>query len=310
MDSHKSDREEINKNEGNVSPLRELVMLLTNFSESMSIVLELLLEYQFSIIKLVPITAFNPRWIINSMMILHENCRRMFHKDPNSLKILIYKYNSGEKVEEYVFSNNMTIYADVITICYLHHVINRRSFTHCKLVYRLMKLMKNKYHIIQTYKEMSLDRRMLTFHRIALSYPSISFDMACDKDSFSFIFFSEAFSHWNLPNVFCSPWLALIIPVLNSDYKTPLALLLAMAAILDHNKPCYLLYQRVVALYTSEVFSKCFKLELCKKWGIVYMTENEYNFAPYFTTARESAINVISSLKENDPNLQYVLSKI
>lgn len=309
MDPHKLDCEEVHKDEENVCPLRRLVTLLTEFfSQRMSTILEILLLYKFSVTQVFPIIAFNPKLIINSMMTQHEKCMSMIHKDRNYLKILVYKYNSGDKVEVYVFSNNMTISADVITICFLNYIMKNPYYKQCQPMHDLMVLMKSKY-IIQTDTEANLDPQMLTLNRITFSYPSVSFDIArYDKNNHVFLSLSKTF--FNLPHVFCSPWSASLIPVLNSDYKTPLALLLAIAVMFNENKSCYLLYQRIVALYTSEVFPTCFKLELCKRWGIVYMIGNEYNFAPYFTTARGIAIQVISSLMTNDPSLQYVLSKI
>lgn len=299
---------QINEMEENSCPLYHLVMILKAISQTPSILPEIFFLHEFSCNMLYPIEVFNLKNLIEYMVKANEMYRNFIHRNPVEFEMLVYKYNSGEEVKEYVFSNNMMLYVDVIIICYLYYIVEPCSPDH-QLACDLMKMMKQKYFI----KDESSNPNEITLFQIILSYPSISFGML-HYNTVPILnhikSFSQCFS--NLPNMFLiSPWLASIIPVLGSDYKTPLAILVAMAVILDNdNKFSYLLYQRILVLYTSEIFPKSVKLELSKNWGIVYMIGNEYKYAPYFTINRENAIKIIILLRQNDPSLNYTLSMI
>ena len=48
-----------------------------------------------------------------------------------------------------------------------------------------------------------------------------------------------------------------------------------MTVVLENsNKPCYVLYQRILTLYTSEVFPRRLKLAICRHLGIIHKEEN------------------------------------
>lgn len=47
---------------------------------------------------------------IESMMKIHAKCTTAILKNPTYLRKLVYKYNSGDKEEEYIFFNNMYVF--------------------------------------------------------------------------------------------------------------------------------------------------------------------------------------------------------
>lgn len=305
MDLHKSDSEEINENGGNTYSLHTLVTTIKTLSRQRPIFLEVYFLNKFSKNKLIPLKSFNPRWIIDRMIEIHAKCTKVILKNPNYLTKLVYKYNSNGKKEEFVFSNNMPFYVDIMTICFLY-IAKIIKFEDLKPVNDLMTIMRTKYYIFNTD---SFGTQIITINKIILSYPSVITDLLCFNNVSPSIF--NILLQWNLTKIFCLPWLALIIPVLRFEFKIPLTLLLAMAVALDsENKPSYVLYQRILALYTSEVFSRNFKLKMCIKWGIIYKKGREYKFAHYFTRLREKAVDLILSIKVNDPSVGYTLSQI
>jgi len=313
MDPHESDREETNENRRNIyCPLHKLVTILKTFPQNLRVFPEISLLDEFSRTKFFPFMVFNPKWIIERMLRIHRECANYICKNPTYLKNLVYKYNYDEKEEEYVFSNNMMFHADIITICFLYYIVEEHETHRTQSMDDLMIMMKIKYRIRLKYDErMMSDPQIVTLEKIIFSFPSIIFGMFYHNDVKILNFLSKILFDWNLTNIFCSPWLASIIPVLETEFKTPLALLLVVIAALDvENKPTYVLYQRILTLYTSELFPKRLKLKLCKKLGIVYKTENEYKFASYFTTHRAKILDLLISLKRNDPSLEFTLSKI
>lgn len=61
------------------------------------------------------------------MIKVYRNNERKMHVEPSDIDRLIYKYNSDNEQKEYIFSNNMTIYNDVIIICYLYCIMTIES---------------------------------------------------------------------------------------------------------------------------------------------------------------------------------------
>jgi len=115
----------------------------------------------------------------------------------------------------------------------------------------LMIMMKSKYCILcsDDCVRMGSDSQ-ITLHKVVFSYPSIIFGMFYYKGVTILNFLSKILFNCDLTNIYCS-WLASIIPVLEIDKNTPLALLLAMIVVLDReNKPSYVLYQQILTLYT------------------------------------------------------------
>lgn len=168
----------------------------------------------------------------------------------------------------------------------------------------------------------------ITLYTIAYSFPSISyswlgFEPDINESLNSSHYISTTFPGLILNKILVCPILASIIPRLNSNF-VPIALLVAINVkanqmINDDLKipnytdiPLNIIYKRILALRSSEVFPTRLKLELCKMWGIVQKdTERgEYKYADYFATYRQEAIDIISEIKSQDPDLQNILSEI
>jgi len=305
MDAHKSDHKETIENSRNLLDL--LIMILKRYSgKDNQFLPEIQFLKDFSLTEIAPLTSCQPRTIIERMMKIHAEYTSVILKNPNYLNMFIYKYNFGEKEEEYIFSNNMPFYIDVITICFLQ-IMGMTKVDHVHPAIKdLIAIMREKYCV--SYAK-NFESIIMTESEIAISYPSISIPLYYYNNIFNpslLLLLHISNLHFYLP--WCS-WLALIIPVIESEFKTPLALLLAMATVFDNDKPSYVLYQRILAFYTSEVFPRHFKLEICTCLGIVYKEEDKYRFASYFTKHREEAIKLISA-NINDTSIEYTLSQI
>ncbi|KYN37279.1 hypothetical protein ALC56_08336 [Trachymyrmex septentrionalis] len=314
MNLHKSNSEETNEDERSVCPLRILVAILKTHSEKLPTLLEIQFLNEFSL-NYIPLSSFQPKIFIESMMKVHAECTTAILENPTYLRKLVYKYNSGEREEEYIFSNNMSFYIDIMTLCFLHIVLVTKVEYVSPAMNDLIAIMRKKYCVaVSNFGELLINE--ITEMKVVISYPSVFIDLLYNfNNKISCPAFKRSciniLREWNLINIFCMPWLALIIPVIESEYKKPLALLLAMAVTLDtHNKSSYVLYQRIVTFYTSEVFPRNLKLTMCVNWGIIYKKKNIYKFAPYFTKLRKKAINLIKSIKVNDNSLEYTLHQI
>ncbi|KYM89602.1 Myosin heavy chain, muscle [Atta colombica] len=80
--------------------------MLKNF-ERLPVLLEVQFLKEFSLTEVIPLASCQPRTIIESMIKIHAECTTAILKKPDYLTKLVYKYSSGEKEEEYVFSNNV-----------------------------------------------------------------------------------------------------------------------------------------------------------------------------------------------------------
>ncbi|KYQ47428.1 hypothetical protein ALC60_13549 [Trachymyrmex zeteki] len=309
MDLHKSHRKETNENEKSVCLLNILVTILKKNSEQLPVLFEVRFLEEISLTEIIPTTLIQLRMFIEYMMKIHAECTTIILKDPTYLRKVVYKYNFDEKEEEYVFSNNMPFYIDVTIMCFMYIMQITKVGTVKFALNDLITIMKRKYHIPHT--NVFDTPLLITESKIATSYPSVFIQLLYYLNDTITFPGTEILRKWNLTNIFCTPFLALIIPVIESEFKTPLALLLAMSVALDRmNKPSYVLYQRILALYTSKVFPRIFQLQVCMYWGIIYKEEDRYKFAPYFTTFREEAKKLISSVKANDTSVKYTLSQI
>ncbi|CAL1678003.1 unnamed protein product [Lasius platythorax] len=273
---------------------------------------------------ILPEVNFSPRRVIEYMMNTHTYTNYKIERRPCLLKTVTYKYRVRPPIVNYfIFSNNMFLAADIITICYIYHVILTRKYINLKVMQDLFDMMVRKYGI-KPDNMMHLDRNAITRFNITYSFPSISFPLyGCEPDisklsNFSHLMFT--FPGLILSKILWCPMVALIIPRINS-FLTPIAFLVAV--IVKSNQfvkdclkiPNYTgmtlskIYHCFMALYFSDVFPKCLKLELCKRWGIIQEEQGEYKYADYFTTYRLKAIDIILELKSQDPELQSILSE-
>jgi len=168
------------KYEKNICPLRSLVDVLKKMStDPPTSILEIRLLNSFpETSELMPHELFSPKRIIEYMMEAHGNIMKIILANPSSVEKFVYKYNSEDgKEEEYVFSNNMMFYEDIIIICYLD-CIKAISDSYKSEIFRaainLIRLMKKKYLIYDCDPNCDQD---VTWFRIAYSYPSITFSI-------------------------------------------------------------------------------------------------------------------------------------
>lgn len=317
--------EGIHKYGKDTCPLRTLVDILQKIStDRPTCILEIALLNKFpETNEFFSKKLFSPRWIIEYMMKMHGDTMEKISAVPEYLSKLIYKYKCDNEQKEYVFSNNMTFYADIITICYLYYIIKTYKYTKLRLVRNLFRIMKMKYIIhddLNIYKPWVKhnDPKRITWLKIAHSFPSITFAMLYHDIIDVPLFLYSAFSNFNLSKTLCLSLFASIIPPLDD---TPLALFLAIAVFNDQYKqdkhmstdkmtPLYELWKYIFELYTSNIFPTCLKLELCKKWDIIYMVKNEYKFSPYFRATRQIAKKLILTLRPNDQYLKCLLANI
>jgi len=303
------------KYEKDICPLRSLIDVLKKTSTGPPIsILEIELLNSFSS-EFIPNEMFSPRCIIEYTIEWHAKFINVISAIPSSKTKFVYKYKSEcGKEEEYVFSNNMKFYEDIIIICYLHCILTiRDSYKHetFRGVLYLVKIMRTKYLIYDKPNRV----KYITWFRIAYSFPSITYSIFYHNIVDFCVHPYHIFATFNLPKIFYKPLIASIIPKL--DDTTPLALLLAFTVFMCKKDRCdiftlYHLWRFIVELYNSEVFPISLKLQLCQKWGIVHKEENEYKFASYFKAARDDAKFLIRQLRRNDDqtNLEKILSYV
>jgi len=301
------------KYEKDICPLRSLVDVLKKKSIGPpTSILEIKLLNSFpETSELIPQEMFSPRWIIEYMMEMHGNAIKIIFANPSYVEKFVYKYNSEcGKEEEYVFSNNMMFYEDIIIICYLHCVMAISDSYKCetfRAVFNLVRIMKKKYFI---HDRPDCDK-YVTWFRIAYSYPSITFSIFYHNIVDFSVRPYYIFATLNLPKIFYKSLLVSIIPKL--DDTTPLALLLAFVVFICSQErkgiiPLRSIRQYVVELYNSKAFPMSLKLQLCQMWGIVHIEENEYKFSSYFEAARDIAKFLITQLRKDEE--QTVLEQI
>ncbi|CAL1681486.1 unnamed protein product [Lasius platythorax] len=310
--------------------LLPLINKLNSISENPReaiIELELLSEFPTHEVVLLEL-KFSPRKTIEHIIKTHAIIERQIRLRSDLLRIVIYKYWEPDSLRyrHFKFSNNMSLAKDIFIICYLQHLLIKSESFAVEAILSLHCMMKGKYDIkydLMTY----VDQNAITTFSIAYSFPSISFqwygfqpdvDKSQNFSHFTFTTFPDLILepfHWH-------PMIASIIPRLENSKFVPIALLTAINVktnqiVKDHNGPNYtdrslnVIYQRILELNLCNVFPVSLKLKLCKMWGIVYIERgSEYKYSDYFTTYRSVAMNIISELKSQDPDLQTILSEI
>jgi len=302
---------EINK-KSDMQVVLTLMNLLEDFFKGRArSVLEITLLEEFPTTDVVlPLEKFSPRQIIESMMEKHRCTAQNIWENSENLKTLVFENNIQ-------YTNNMEFSVDIYTICFYYDKILKYNIQN-KLMQDIMELIINKYGINtepQTENgAINLDPTAITFRRIAYSFPSVMLDMFY-LGSYS-IFLRKIFADFKLPSIIFSPVIVSILPKLNDP---PIAILTTIALKLndmcsgvnpDSKTPLAIIYQRVLLSYTSTVFPERLKLQLCKKWRIVVVKENEYNFHPIFKVHRKKAKQLISTLRLGDPDLGNILSRV
>lgn len=298
--------EGIRKYEKNVCPLHTLVDVLKKRPNN---ILELQLQDNFPT-DIFPKVLFIPKLIIQYMRNMYTDII-----EPSNFIKFIYKYNSDDEEKEYVFSNNMTIYDDVITICYLYCVmISKFEYKESQPVIHLREIMRKKYIICDSLDDST---EKITWFKIAYSFPSITFAIFHHDIIDVSISFCNTFPNNTLPKIFNVPFLAPFLPQLIKDKYTPLAMLMAFAVLIDNNEKCSgektsleKLWQKITDYYFSDIYPISLKFCLCYKWDIIKMEDENFEYTHYFEDVCVEALDLISHLRPNDPFLYQLSCKL
>jgi len=236
----------------------------------------------------------------------HRCTAQNIWENSENLKTLVFEHNIQ-------YTNNMEFSVDIQTICFYYDKILKYNIQN-KLMQDIMELIINKYEINTEPETENIDPTAITFRRIVYSFPSVMLDIFY-LGTYS-IFLQKIFADFKLPSVIFSPVIVSILPKLNDP---PIAVLTAIALKLndmcsgvnpDSKTPLAIIYQRIFMSYTSTVFPERLKLQLCKKWRIVVVQENEYHFHPIFKIHRKKAKQLISTIRLGDPDLKNILSRM
>lgn len=247
--------------------------------------------------------GFTPKLIIRYMRNIYLN---MFIK-PSDLVKFVYKYNSDDEEKEYFFSNYMTIYEDVIIICYLYCIMTSKSeYKESQSVIQLREIMRKKYIICDDLDDSTEE---ITWFKIAHSFPSITFAIFHHDIIDVSISFCNTFPNNNLPKIFNVPFLAPILPRFIEKLYTPLALLMVFAVLIDNEKcsgektSLKKLWDKITDYYFSDIYPSSLKFCLCYKWDIIKMENENFEYTHYFDDVCVEALDLISYLRPNDPYL-------
>jgi len=250
----------------------------------------------------------NPKYIIRDTLITYLRNVCDIYKQSDLLQVLIFTFYDDGALYTFEYSNNMMFSDDITILCFLYYK-SYDPYSKCDTIEALISLMKNKYEIREREvdnTESTRNHNKITLQTVALSYPSISFDMAikmgiCNRLSRVF----------DVPKTFLLPEIICILPTLNQ--APPFAILMFVALKSRFNETRISLYSLFAYFYMCSkrsIFPQRFKLELCKKWQIVVKRKNMYKYAPCFLTYRQKAKDMIAEIRSNDPSLASVLSQL
>ncbi|CAL1681485.1 unnamed protein product [Lasius platythorax] len=277
---------------------------------------------------ILPEVNFSPRQAIDHMINRHKVVKLEIESRTDLLlRTVTYTYVPVASVIQFTFTNNMSLTEDILIICYLFHLLKTREYFAVKVIQDLYYMMRDKYHI-QDDRMKHEDQRVITEFQITYSFPSVSFqwfgfDPNEDRSQHSFHFMYTTFPNLSLKRLYWNPMIASIIPRLKNSKFVPIALLTAIsvksnAVVKNPDVPntelsLNAIYERILAFNSSEAFPEILKFKFCEMWGIVCKNEQRiYKYSDDFTKYDrvQEAINIISELKSQDPDLQTILSKI
>lgn len=306
---------EIAKKKNDINAVIPLIRLLRNFFESKACnILEVTFLEEFPPTDMIlPVEKFSPKQIIENMIKKHRLTVQNVWKNPKELETIAFNYKIDAKPDKIEFTNNMEFYVDLQIISYYYFRILKYDLQN-KPMQNIMKIMIKKYGISTEVQTENLDPATITFQRIVHSFPSVTLDMFYHDFGAYSLFLRALFSDFKLPHAIYAPVIVPVLPKLNDP---PIAMLTAIALKVSdicrvHTSkiPLATIYQRVTMTYTSIVFPERLKLQLCKRWDIVMIKENEYHFHPSFKVFRNKAKELISRNRLDDPDLENILSRV
>lgn len=250
--------------------------------------------------------------IINYMKVTFNNV------ESDCLEAHTFIYKKEKNTIKFHCSNRMSFRHDIMIICYLNQVLNRRrSRRKSEIILTLIKLMQNKYKIklitiCNNFKPSYINLGDITMFDVALSFPSISLPVFYYIKSPNC---SALLPSFQLPRIIFAPMIISVLPM--SAKNPPFAILMAIFVKSDcllksetSQTPLITIFEYILKCYNSNSLSENLKLNLCMKWRIVVKHKNQYKFISHLTLYRQKAKNLIAELRPNDPDLENILSKI
>lgn len=269
-------------------------------------------NYLLDFSKLKTLETFNPKYVIKNVLEIYKRNMIDISRKPDLLQKISFTFREEEDVCKFEFSDNMLVTNDITTLCFLYHISYKRDFDECETVQVLKSLMFNKYEIcLERTTKSGQKQDQLTLLDVAFSFPSITWDMACNLGMWTKFF--DKFSDLELPKIIFIPMFFALLPQLKE--RPPLAILLLI--ILRTNeimggteKSLRTICNDISLAYEHRLFPERLKLDLCKKWQIVRIENDIYKYTPCFAAHREKAKDIIAKMKSDDPDLKLILIEL
>jgi len=258
------------------------------------------------------VQGFSPRWIIQDMIKKYKCAEEYVTIRTNIQKFCYVHVNVNEhKICEYTFTNTMTFHFDIYILCYLYFLISRCGLDKQPSVMELMKIMQKKYEIKTKLESVTGHEEIVTLSRIANSYPSITMEIFKHNIESTASFLCTVFPNFHtLSPIICSPTIASLLPPL-AGY--PMAVLIAIAVLLENHSGLHkktsltIIYLHVLRSYNSTVFPESLKYLLCREWNIISENNGNYSYPPAFEHCREIAIDLITEMRKEESDLEFLL---
>lgn len=256
--------------------------------------------------------------IFNYMRMKFCDNENAIYDKPKLLKTHTFIYKKEKSTIKFYCSNDMSFQDDIMIICYLNQVLNRRrSQVKSKVIRTLIELMQNKYGIklitiCNDFKPSHINAEDVTTFDIALSFPIMSLTVFYNVGS---SFCSKLLPSFKLPRIIFAPTIISVLP--RSAKNPPFAILMAIFVKSDcllksqtSQTPLITIFEYILKCYNSNFLCENLKLYLSTKWHIVVQHKKQWKFITHLTLYRQKAKNLIAELRPNDPDLENILSKI
>lgn len=253
----------------------------------------------------------NPRHIIKYIFDKYIDHTRMINEQRDILRTFTFRYQTEDgRIYKTVFSNHMQFRNDILMICHIHHLLFRPKYLRSKVLFSMISLMTIKYNIRLS------DPTTITIRSVSQSYLSISMDLIYYNVSDLHDVALFLFPFFRLPVMIYAPMIISIFPMLENP---PIAILIVIflrvySTFIPQIAPTIsllMIYEHIISYNINNMYyPEKIKLRLCIKYNIVVLEGDEFKFAPCFAIYRQKAKELISEMKPNDPNLEYILSLV
>lgn len=287
-----------------------LMQMFYSAHESLNFVIpEIKLLNSFERVSKFPSESFSPRTVITNVLEQYEA-----HK---ALQLVSQEYRNNVKLvydeKSVTVGYKMSIYFDVIYMCCLHCIMCHSVCT--RPIKLLLDIMMKKYNLrYDSDNFVKKDSNALTLYRISRSFPTVTIN-ACRKISPAFS--AVILSHFpNLPVQLLNPYILDIMPSRNVPAALLIYILIVSKEYLSKKQEAELTLSGYYKIFTvlnksNLAFPERFKYRMQRKWGI--MKKNTMGITDYhkFLAAyNEKAKTLITTLKNDDPELDSILSKL